>query len=180
MYGLVTKAFQDMVIQGHGEDAWQRIRKEAGLDDERVISLKNYPDSLTFRLVSAACHQLGAEANSILEAFGEYWVLYTAEEGYGDMLDFTGSTLPEFLNNLNLLHLRVKNIMPELRPPAFSCENEIENSVELIYESSRDGLSPMVTGLLVSLGKRFDKALKVEQTVFKKDGNGPDRFFIQW
>ena len=162
MYGLVTKAFQDMVIQGHGEDAWQRIRKEAGLDDERVISLKNYPDSMTFRLVSAACHQLGAEANSILEAFGEYWVLYTAEEGYGDMLDFTGSTLPE------------------LRPPAFSCENEIENSVELIYESSRDGLSPMVTGLLVSLGKRFDKALKVEQTVFKKDGNGPDRFFIQW
>ena len=70
--------------------------------------------------------------------------------------------------------------MPDLRPPAFSCENETENSVELIYESSRDGLSPMVIGLLTGLGKRFDKDLKVEQTAFKKDGNGPDRFFIQW
>jgi hypothetical protein len=180
MYGLVNKAIQDMVIKSHGEDAWNGIRKEAGLDDERLVSLKNYPDSLTFRLVGAACHQLGAEANDILESFGEYWVLYTAEEGYGDMLDFTGSTLPEFLNNLDLLHLRVKNLMPELRPPAFSCENETENSVDLIYESSRDGLSAMVIGLLTGLGKRFDKDLKVEQTAFKKDGNGPDRFFIQW
>ena len=77
MYGLVNKAIQDMVIKGHGEEAWKGIRMEAGLDDERIVSLKNYPDSLTFKLVGAACHQLGAEANDIwklLENIG-YFIL---------------------------------------------------------------------------------------------------------
>ena len=73
MYGLVNKAIQDMVIKDHGEEVWHGIRKEAGLEDDRIISLKSYPDSLTFRLVGAACHQLGAEASDILEAFGEHW-----------------------------------------------------------------------------------------------------------
>lgn len=180
MYGLVNKAIQDMVIKGHGEEAWKGIRMEAGLDDERILSLKNYPDSLTFKLVGAACHQLGAEANDILEAFGEHWVLYTAEEGYADMLEFTGSTLPEFLNNLDLLHLRVKNLMPELSPPQFTCENETENSLELIYQSKRDGLAPMVVGLLNGLGKRFKKELQVEQIAHKANGEEPDRFLVKW
>lgn len=180
MYGLVNKAIQGLVIDGHGLEVWDKIRVEAGLEDERIVSLKSYPDSLTYKLVGAASKHLGADAEDILKAFGEHWILYTAEEGYGDMLDFTGENLLDFLKNLDLLHLRVKNIMPELRPPSFSCENETENSVELIYESPRDGLSPMVLGLLSGLGKRFNKKLQVEQIAFKKDGNGPDRFFIQW
>ena len=180
MYGLVNKAIQDMIIQNHGSNAWDKIRSNAGLEDERIVSMKKYPDKLTYDLVHAACVKFGAEANDILEAFGEYWVLYTAEEGYGDMLDFTGSSLPQFLNNLDLLHLRVKNIMPELRPPTFSCENETPKSIELIYRSEREGLAPMVIGLLNGLGKRFEKDLTIEHIERKVDGNEADRFAINW
>ena len=83
---------------------------------------------------------LKADANDILEAFGEYWILYTADEGYGQLLNLSGSNLKEFLGNLNMLHDRITNIMPDLEPPKFTVREIDDNKIELIYESDRDGL----------------------------------------
>ena len=55
-----------------------------------------------------------------------------------------------------MLHTRVNNIMPELVAPQFSTRNETENSIELEYRSKREGMAPMVVGLLRGLGKRFN------------------------
>jgi len=180
MYGLVNKAIQDLVIKNHGSEKWDEIRVLAGMEDDRFVSLKSYPDKLTYDLVGAASKVLGADAESILIAFGEHWVLYTAKEGYGDMLDFTGSTLVEFLTNLDLLHLRVRNMMPNLQPPKFECVSVNERHVELFYYSERAGLSPMVVGLLQGLGKRFSLELQIEQTAHKNSIGEPDRFSISW
>ncbi|MCF8278709.1 MAG: heme NO-binding domain-containing protein [Flavobacteriales bacterium] len=180
MYGLVNKAIQDLVIKGHGIDKWTEIKNMAGMEDERFVSLKSYPDKLTYDLVGAASRVLGADANKILEAFGEHWVLYTAEEGYGDMLDFTGSTLVQFLKNLDLLHLRVKNMMPHLQPPKFECIEIAENEIELHYYSEREGFAPMVIGLLNGLGKRFKTELQVEHIEKKQVNGGADRFLVRW
>ncbi len=180
MYGLVNKAIQDMVIKDHGPAKWNEIRTLAGMEDERFVSLKSYPDKLTYDLVGAASKVLGADAEQILMAFGEHWVLYTAKEGYGEMLDFTGSTLVEFLKNLDLLHLRVKNLMPHLQPPKFECLTVSDREVELLYYSDRPGLSPMVVGLLYGLGKRFSVKLEVVQIEQKQEIGGSDRFSIRW
>lgn len=169
-----------MVIKDHGAQKWNEIRLKAGMEDERFVSLKSYPDKLTYDLVSAASQVLGADAEKILAAFGEHWVLYTANEGYGDMLDFTGSTLPEFLKNLDLLHLRVQNMMPHLQPPKFECIEITENEVELLYFSEREGLVPMVMGLLNGLGHRFKVNVQVEYTHKKEASGEPHRFRVTW
>ena len=180
MYGLVNKAIQDMVLKDHGAEKWNEIRLKAGMEDERFVSLKSYPDKLTFDLVGAASQVLGADAEHILSAFGEHWVLYTAKEGYGDMLDFTGSTLPEFLKNLDLLHLRVQNMMPHLQPPKFECIEVSETEVEILYYSEREGLVPMVIGLLNGLGQRFNVDVQVEYTQKKEASGEPHRFRVTW
>ena len=180
MYGLVNKAIQDMVIKDHGMAKWVEIKELAGMQEDRLVSLKSYPDKLTYDLVGAASKVLGADAENILKAFGEHWVLYTAEEGYGEMLDFTGSTLVQFLKNLDLLHLRVKNMMPNLDPPKFECQNVTDNSAELLYSSNREGLAPMVIGLLHGLGKRFKVDLVVEHIAKKEVDGGTDRFLVRW
>lgn len=180
MYGLVNKAIQDLIIKDHGQDKWNEVRLLAGMEDERFVSMKSYPDKLTYDLVGAASKILGADAEAILEAFGEHWVLYTAKEGYGEMLDFTGATLIEFLKNLDLLHLRVKNMMPHLQPPKFECNQVSATEVELLYYSDREGLSPMVIGLLHGLGKRFRVALTVEHTQTKQAVGEPHRFSVKW
>ena len=61
MYGLVNKAVRGLVTQVAGEDAWARIRQDAGVEDDDFISLEAYDDDVTYRLVAAAsrrqqCH----------------------------------------------------------------------------------------------------------------------------
>jgi hypothetical protein len=97
----------------------------------------------------------------LLERFGEYWILYTAKEGYGDMLKLGGKNLPEFLKNLNMLHFRVGNMMPELVPPSFEVRDVEEKKLTLIYKSKREGFIPMVIGLVKGLGIMFNTPCQV-------------------
>ena len=113
------------------------------------------------------------------EAFGEHWIRYTGTQGYGAMLDAMGSTLPQFLANLDSMHSRLALSMPELRPPSFSCEELDEERVLVRYWSDRAGLAPMVTGLLKGLGGRF--GLDVAVTVSDRPGGvDHDSFLVTY
>lgn len=180
MYGLVNKAIKDLVVTNHGEETWKEICRLSDFHDEEFIGMNPYPDKLTYDLVKNASMVLKADAAAILEAFGEYWILYTADEGYGDLMDLTGSTFVEFLGNLDMLHYRINNIMPELAAPQFSTRNETENSVELEYRSHRVGLVPMLYGLIKGLGKRFDLVVSTEQIQEKNEHNDCHVFLIKW
>jgi len=181
MYGLVNKAIQDLVCEKFGEDKWKEIKRLSGFEDDFFIGLQSYPDSLTYSLVKNASSVLGADASVVMETFGEYWILYTANEGYGDMMDLAGNTLPDFLNNLDMLHNRINNIMPNLVAPQFSTRNETSNSVELEYRSHREGLNPMVVGLLRGLCKRFNIAeYEISHIESKSQNNSCEVFKIQW
>ena len=162
MYGLVNQALEDYVRRGYGEGCWKRISSRAGIDLDMFVSMDSYPDEITYRLVHSASEVLGLPAWQVLEAFGEHWVLYTAQEGYGEMLSMFGSDLRQFLGNLDNLHSHVAMSFPDLRPPSFQMEPiEGRNAVLLHYRSEREGLAPMVVGLLRGLGKRFSQAIAV-------------------
>lgn len=164
MYGLVNQALEDYVRRGFGQGAWDEIRDGAGVA-EMFVSMDSYPDDVTYRLVEAATQVLGLSAPQILEAFGEHWVLYTAQEGYGEMLSMFGANLRQFLLNLDNLHNHVAMSFPQLRPPSFDVESVAgdENALLLHYRSERVGLTPMVIGLLKGLGKRFSQDIRVSQ-----------------
>jgi hypothetical protein len=180
MYGLVNKAIKDLVVSNHGEEKWKEICRLTGHLEEDFIGMNPYPDKLTYDLVGNASKVLGADPHDLLEAFGEYWILYTADEGYGDLMDLTGSTFTEFLGNLDMLHYRINNIMPELSAPQFSVRNEQEHSIELEYRTHREGLSPMLLGLIKGLGKRFGLDVRIRQIQVKDDTNDCHVFLIEW
>ena len=179
MYGMVNKAIQDLVTNNFGEDKWIAMKEKVGFEDDFFISMQSYPDKLTYDLVGAASEILAISDADVLEAFGEYWILYTADEGYGQLLNLSGSDLKEFLGNLNMLHDRITNIMPDLEPPKFTVKEVDENKVELIYESDREGLASMVVGLLKGLGKRFNKDCLIEQ-IGHRSKDGKDTFLVSW
>lgn len=162
MYGLVNQALEDHVRRGYGEGCWKKIANRAGIDVDMFVSMDSYPDELTYRLVDAAGEVLGLQPRQVLEAFGEHWVLYTAQEGYGELLSMFGSDLRQFLGHLDNLHSHVAMAFPDLRPPSFRVEPvEGRDAVLLHYRSGRAGLAPMVLGLLRGLGKRFSQAIDV-------------------
>ncbi|MDG2054657.1 MAG: heme NO-binding domain-containing protein [Phycisphaerales bacterium] len=171
MYGLINKAVRGLVLDQFGADAWQRIRQAAGVDDEDFIAMDNYGDEVTYKLVEAAAVELELEPEQVLQAFGEYWVDYVADENYGHLMQTAGQSFPEFLANLDQMHARVKLTFPNLEPPSFSVTDQTENSLRLHYYSSRQGLGPLVVGLLHGLGRRFDTSVKVESG---RDGEGSE------
>jgi len=182
MYGLVNQAVQGLITKNFGIEKWLEIKEKAGIVDPLFVSMQSYDDSVTFDLVSAASEILKIDSSALLEAFGEYWVLYTAEEGYGEMLQMAGRSFPEFLGNLNHLHRRVGDILPKLLPPKFECEIISEQVVQLHYTSHRDGLNHMVIGLIKGLGKRFKlNNVKIELIEsIKKDDLNNSIFYISW
>ncbi|GAX36017.1 heme NO-binding domain-containing protein [Nodularia sp. NIES-3585] len=179
MYGLINKGIHDMVCSRFSEEIWQQIKQKAKVDTDVFLSMEGYPDDITHRLVKAASVVLNLSPSEIMEAFGEYWVQYTAEEGYGKMMDMTGETLPEFLENLDNLHTRLGIIFPQYQPPSFECIDVEEDSLSLHYHSHREGLAPMVLGLVKGLGTRFDTEIEITQTKSKNDGAEHDEFLVK-
>lgn len=172
MYGMVNKAIEQMVCSRFGEEAWERIRARAGLDVDVFVSNESYPDAMTYALVSATSTELGLPAAAVLEAFGEHFVLVTAQEGYGAIVRSGGKTLREFLENLPDFHTRVSMIYPRLQPPEFAITNARPSSLELHYRTAREGLTPFVFGLLRGLGKMFET--RIEVTLIESQASGAD------
>jgi hypothetical protein len=175
VYGLVNKAIQDLVEQQFGVQAWQRIAEAAGFADGMFLTMEVYDDELTYRLVDAAAEILGAKAEFLLERFGEFWITYTATEGYGDLMDLFGSDFESFVANLDAMHARVGLNLPDHRPPSITFEPG--SPARQHYRSQRPGLTPMVKGLLRGLARRFaaDVEIHVEP---RKEGADHETFVI--
>lgn len=180
MYGLVNKGLEQFITARYGESAWKRVAARAGEVPEVFIGMEAYPDPLTYALVGAAAEELSVGAADLLQAFGEYWILYTAEQGYGGLLEASGSNLRQFLGNLDSLHARVALTYTELRPPSFKLVAAGERSVDLHYHTFRDGLAPMMIGLLEGLAKRFDERIEIERIEARSEGADHDVFRVTW
>ncbi|MFM7194279.1 MAG: heme NO-binding domain-containing protein [Bacteroidota bacterium] len=180
MYGLVNKAIRDLIVENFGTEKWSEICRISDFPDEEFVAMSPYPDALTYTLVGNASKVLGADASVLLDKFGEYWVLYTANEGYGDLLSLSGNNLAEFLGNMDMLHNRIAGIMPDLKPPKFRTRNQQDRSIELEYYSHREGLTPMIFGLIRGLGKRFGQECTIEQIQERKSIEDCHVFKISW
>lgn len=180
MYGLVNRAIEELVCTQFGETTWECIKEEAKIDIEAFVSMEPYTDEVTYQLVEAASKILGLSAESILTTFGEYWILYTAKEGYGELLKMSGSTLPEFLLNLDNMHARVGLLYPELQPPSFQCTDMTTAGMVLHYRSHRAGMAPLVVGLLQGLSKMFTTDLSIEHVQKRYEAGDHDIFKLTY
>ena len=99
MYGLVNRAIEELVIAEAGRSIWETIKRKAGVTVPSFVSMKPYPDAMTYDLVAAASEVMEVPADELLCAFGKHWILFTAAQGYGPALEMAGSDLREFVGN---------------------------------------------------------------------------------
>lgn len=178
MYGLMNKGVEDLALAVGGGETWQRIKEEAGVDVVAFVSMDPYPDEVTHALIGAASKVLRRPAADILRALGRHWILYTAREGYGPLLDSAGATLGELLSNLDMVHARAGLAVPHLRPPSFVVEEPGGGTYVVRYVSERTGFAPMVVGLLEGAGERFGYEVRVTHRV-TRDEAGHDEFVVE-
>jgi hypothetical protein len=178
MYGMINDAIRQMVLERHGEAAWQEMCRRAGAQ-ETFLRMEQYPDELTYRLVTVATEMLGAPVADVLRDFGVYWVGY-ADEAYGELISLAGDSFVEVVENLDALHARVGQMIPQLVPPSFLVAGRHAEQFTLHYYSQREGLAPMVIGLLQGLGHRFDTEVSVTHTVVRGGDHDHDEFTVRY
>jgi Haem-NO-binding len=180
MYGLVNKAVQGFVTKEFGAEAWDAVRREAGITEVAFVGLNPYPDDITYKLVGAGSKLLNIPAEKILEAFGQYWMTFTAQEGYGPMLAMMGETLPDFLRNLNPMHERLRLTFPKLNPPRIIVSDETSDCLRVHYYSERAGLAPFVIGLLKGLAIYKKTTIEVTHAQAKDAQHDHDEFIVRF
>lgn len=179
MYGLVNRAFQELVCARYGEPIWQQIRIKAGVEDEVFVRMDSYPDAVTYQLMEAASDVLQTPSDVLLEEFGRHWMRYTSLEGYGDLLADMGSNFHQALAGLDGMHARVGLLYPDLRPPLFRCTDITLDGLRLHYHSERTGFAHMVVGLVEGLGEKFGLKVGITHAVARGAVQDHDSFDIR-
>lgn len=179
MHGLVNQALRAMLEEQHGADVWHAIADRARAEDREFLSFASYPDDLTYRLVDAASVILETPAVSLLEKFGVYWIEYVSRNQYDRLLRAYGETLPEMLVNLNDMHQRIAQSLPELVLPTFQCIQIGPHDLVLHYFSERAGLAPFLVGLLKGLAAYYGVDVKIDHIDSSTEKGMHETFGIQ-
>lgn len=170
MYGLVNQGIRKMVTEGFGEDTWDAICEKSGVEDV-FAAMEPYPDEVTLSLVGAASEVLSLPPEKVLHAFGKWWIGNAAVE-YNGIFKLTGENFTEFIENLDSIHSRVLSMLPELTPPSFTLTDLTQSTVVVHYYSNRQGLYPMVEGMIEGIGEWFKTPVSIDSIVH--EGGSPE------
>ena len=179
MYGLVNAAFRELVVSKHGPNKWQEIRQKIGISSDEFTAMESYPDDLTYQMVLHGSEVIGMPSEELLAAFGEFWVTYTDQEGYGSLFEIAGDSLADFLLSLDELHVRVGRNFPKLKPPSFQFDVIDRTTLRMHYFTTRAGLCPFVLGLLKGLSHRFCTPLDVQSQACRALGDDHCVFLLK-
>jgi guanylate cyclase soluble subunit beta len=162
MLGWINDCAEKLVIDKFGLEAWHTVKLKAKcfVEDGGFLKLESYSDQSTIDLVAAASEVSGLTFDEVLEALGEFWAPYVAGEGYENLLWCQGSTLKDWLTNINAIHSHLQTTFPnKMTMPEFWVEmDEHDESIILYYLSSRGNyLAPIAKGIVKCVAKaEFD------------------------
>lgn len=131
----------------------------------------------------------------MLEKFGEHFFQYCVDNGYDRILRILGSTLYDFLFNLDALHDHLGSSYHGMNAPSFRCTSSLDGNIILHYYSLRHGLYPIVIGIVKTAAKQIHNTdvkiqvisisttskgkCHVQMLISQADGNRPNANFIE-
>lgn len=146
------------------------------IKDKAFISRAYYQDSTLISLVEAASIILDCPSEKLLKNLGSFAISNLFSSAYGPLLRSQGSTLRQWLSNLNAMHDHFQKSFSDATkfcPPVFWCEDckEEEGSLLLHYFSHRGTLFvPMVVAMVERLASHhFEVNIKTTQIALQNE-----------
>jgi len=156
MYGIINQSIQELILKEFGEETWLRILNKSGVDVAEFQNHEVYDDSYTYKLAGAISEILDTKLENVLKMFGEFWIIEISQKKYPSMMATGGSSFKEFMLNLPTFHNRVYLTYPKLIAPEFKVRED-NDSLLVEYHSAREGLAPLMEGMLIGITKMFGK-----------------------
>ncbi|KAI6660888.1 retinal guanylyl cyclase 2 [Oopsacas minuta] len=184
MFGLLYQSLERMLIRRFGQETWEEIKEMINLNEKDITTEYTfgihtmYDDKYALDLVNAASEVLGIKKDVILELFGEQFIQFCHEAGYGKILTCLAPNLKDFLATLDTLHEHLTDTYPGMKPPSFTC-SENESGLIVTYDSARMGLESVVVGIIKSIARGIFQQEVVLEVHQKLKPNDPARFIVK-
>ncbi|TXN37216.1 hypothetical protein FVB32_02710 [Flagellimonas hymeniacidonis] len=169
MKGIVFTEFLEMVESLYGLETVDSILENCDLPSGGAYTSVGTYD---FNEMVSLIGQLGKEKNisqvDLLYSFGHH-LFVGLVEAHPEVV--SGYRTPIGLLNCieDHIHVHVRKLYPDAELPRFKILSKTENSLELIYISSR-GLYALAHGLIVKTFEHFGKLAKVDYKLLNENG----------
>lgn len=160
MKGIIFNLVEGFVVAEGGEDAWDRLLSEAGLEGG-YSSLGNYADEELGALLTAYSLIRGLSSADATRAVGQHALLVLAQR-YPHFFAPHTHTRDMLLTLNDVIHPEVRKLHPEADPPHFEYDASDPDAFVLGY-SSRRGLCFLAEGMITGAAMHFGELVTITQ-----------------
>lgn len=160
MKGIVFNLLQETVSREYGEETWDALLDQAGLDGA-YTALGTYPDEHALKLVAVASNALDVPPDDVLRWFGKSAIPLLAKS-YPVFFEQHTRTRPFLLTLNDIIHPEVRKLYPGADVPVFNFESPNENTLVIGYRSARKMCS-FAEGLIQGAADHYGQQVAIVQ-----------------
>jgi hypothetical protein len=156
--GVVFILVEEFVTEQFGDEAWDALLDDAGLDGVWT-TLESYPDEQLGMLVEAAALRFDLPAQQVQRLVGQGTFSGLAAQ-HPELLADHVSCRTVLLDLNGIIHPEVMKLYPGAEVPWFEVTEQADGLLHLYYRSQR-ALGPLAEGLVVGAGAYFDETVEL-------------------
>ena len=160
MKGIIFNVYEQLVTRDRGEDAWDRLLDETGLEGA-YTSLGSYPDGDLVKLIEAASKAWDLPADEVVRWLGREALPVFAKR-YPEFFEPHETTLGFLLTLNGIIHPEVRKLYPGADVPMFDHSVLSQRFLTMGYKSERK-LCMFGEGLIEGAAAHFGEEVSIEQ-----------------
>ncbi|MFK8058780.1 MAG: heme NO-binding domain-containing protein [Polaribacter sp.] len=169
MKGIVFTEFLDLVEDKFGLEMVDKIISQSKLESEGVYtSIGTYSFSEMLQLVTNLSTNTGISTDDLLLVYAEHF-FSVIESNYPGLLATYKDPIEMLSSIEDHIHVEVQKIYPDAELPTFIVEEKTENSIIMVYKSSR-AMHHFGLGLMNKTFEHFNSKASIILEKIKEDG----------
>lgn len=169
MKGIVFTEFLDLVEDKFGLEMVDTIIQKSDLESGGVYtSIGTYKFSEMLQLLQHLSADTGISIDDLLLVYAEHF-FSVLEESYPGLLATYSDPIEMLASIEDHIHVEVRKIYPDAELPTFDVLEKTDNSIVMIYKSSR-AMHHFGLGLMNKTFEHFNSTATIELEKIKDDG----------
>jgi hypothetical protein len=169
MKGIVFTEFLDLVEIKFGLEMVDKIIYQSKLESEGVYTaIGTYSFSEMLQLLTNLSTNTGISTDDLLLVYAEHF-FSLIERSYSGLLASYKDPIEMLASIEDHIHVEVQKIYPEAELPTFVIEKKTENSIIMVYKSSR-AMHHFGLGLMNKTFEYFNSSATIELEKIKENG----------
>ena len=169
MKGIVFTEFLDLVENKFGLEVVDKIIEKSNLPSQGVYTaVGTYAFSEMLSLLKHLSAHTNLSIDNLLLVYSEHF-FNVLVESYPGLINTYKDPIEMLSSIENHIHIEVRKIYPDAELPTFQILEKKENSLIMIYKSSR-AMHHFGLGLMNKTFEHFNSSAKIEMEKIKEDG----------